>query len=129
MEDSDSTDMQQLLEEDIKTKEMQDLNEEESVYKSAITLQPDLYNTMLMQIQLAKKEMDAEQYESFVKGYLHPDLGDQEYFTFAFCLIEHYIYKKKVNDLKELLFVLKKRFSHYPILHQGVRFYRELLCK
>ena len=120
--DLDSTDMQQLLVEDIKTKEILDLNEEESVYKPVITLQPDLYNTMLMQIQLAKEEMDAEQYESFVKGYLHPDLGDQEYFTFAFCLIEHYIHKKKVNDLKELLLALKKRFSHYPILQRELDF-------
>lgn len=118
IDDSDSIDVQYLPGEGL---QIEGSKKEESI-ESAITLQPDLYKTMLMQIQLAKTEMDVEQYEGFVKGYLHPDLGDEEYCTFAFCLIEHYIEEKKIDDLQVFLLDLKKRFSHYPVLIQELDF-------
>ena len=98
-ENTDCSEMEQLLEEDTKIIAIEGLEKEESAHESINTLQSELYKTMLLQIQLAKGKMDADQYESFIKGYLHPDLGDQEYGSFAFCLIQHYIDEGKVNDL------------------------------
>lgn len=91
-------------------------------------LQQQLFHTMVSQLHLARKHMKADEYEKYINDHLHPDLPAQDYYTFASLLIEHYISKKQLEKLQELLTDLRSKFTNYPILDMEIQFLYEQYC-
>lgn len=98
--------------------EAEEIRERQVAAKQVI--QQQLFRTMITQVHLMKNQMKASDYEKLIKDHLHPSLSDQDYFTFAHLLIEHYISKRKHHDLQQLLLDLEERFSNYPIIKQEI---------
>lgn len=92
-------------------------------------LQQQLFHTMVSQIQFARKKMSANSYEAYIKEYLHPDLPVQDYYTFASLLIEHYISRKELGKLNELLTILSDKFTNYPILDMEIQYLFKQYCE
>ncbi|MFE8696893.1 hypothetical protein ACFYKT_11165 [Cytobacillus sp. FJAT-53684] len=85
-------------------------------------LQRQMFQTLIAQVELAKKMLDANQYEQLLKECMHPKMPYFEYYTFASLLIKHYHSINKYAELKELLKSLKAKYREYPILLQEVQF-------
>ncbi|TKC15628.1 hypothetical protein [Robertmurraya kyonggiensis] len=133
------------MEEELETKEdeeldvsaidstIQEVTDESAVEVEPIiqktVLQQRLFHTMVSQIQFARKQMSANSYEAYIKEYLHPDLPVQEYYTFASLLIEHYISRKELGKLNELLTILSDKFTNYPILDMEIQYLFKQYCE
>lgn len=88
-------------------------------------IQQQMFHTMISHLHVMRNTMSSEDYEQMIKEHLHPSLPDQDYYTFAHLLIEHYIQEKKYEKLLTLLEELKDGLSGYPILQQEILFLLE----
>ena len=92
-------------------------------------LQQQLISTIIDGLQIAGKQMPAEEYESLVKEHLHEGLTSHDYYTFSSLLIQHYVKNNETDKLKDLLFHLKEKFEQYPILEMEIQYLYERYCK
>ena len=92
-------------------------------------LRQQMFHTMVERIHLSRKKIPAKRYEQLIKEHLHPGLPNQDYYTFAHLLIEHYIYDHNDKELCSLLIQLKDKFVNYPILQQEIDYLQEQYCK
>lgn len=92
-------------------------------------LQQQLFHTMVSQLHLLRKQMSGDDYEKLVQEHLHPDLPVQDYYTFVSLLIEHYISRKEIGKLQELLTKLDGKFTNFPILDMEIRYLYKQYCE
>jgi hypothetical protein len=84
--------------------------------------QRQLIQTLVAQLQTMRKYMDGDEYEQLVREHLHPHLREQDYYTFATLLIEHYLASQQYAKLSQLLVELQEKWTRYPILQQQIQF-------
>lgn len=84
--------------------------------------QREVFQTILVQAEIAKKVLNDDQYEHFLQSYINYDRPAVECFTFASMLIEHYIKSQNHDALLSLLGNLEERFSRFPILLQEIHY-------
>ena len=82
----------------------------------------EVFQTILLQAEIAKKILDQSQYEKFLQGYLNYERPAVESYTFASLLIEHYLNSHNYHELLSLLGKLEENFSQYPILLQEIHY-------
>ncbi len=105
------------------------LNEHKPKNVTKTKLQQQMFHTMVSQIHLSRTLMSGAEYEQMILGHLHPDLPQQDYYTFAHLLIEHYIEEEKYHLLSKLLTDLIDRFDNYPILMEEILFLYDKYCQ
>jgi hypothetical protein len=76
----------------------------------------EVMKTMIEQITLSRSLLTDDQMENMIKHYLHPSLHDQDYYTFARILMDHYISTKQYEDLDMFLKGIEERFREYPYI-------------
>ncbi|WP_406686690.1 hypothetical protein [Rossellomorea vietnamensis] len=76
----------------------------------------EIMKTMIEQITLSRSLLTDDQMENMIKHYLHPSLHDQDYYTFARILMDHYISTKKYEDLDMFIKGIEERFREYPYI-------------
>ncbi|WP_061810209.1 hypothetical protein [Rossellomorea vietnamensis] len=76
----------------------------------------EVMKTMIEQITLSKSLLSDDQMENMIKHYLHPSLHDQDYYTFARILMDHYISTKQYEDLDIFIKGIEERFREYPYI-------------
>ncbi|RBP04297.1 hypothetical protein [Rossellomorea aquimaris] len=80
----------------------------------------EVMKTMIEQITLSKSILSAHQMENMIKHYLHPSLHDQDYYTFAKILMDHYISTEQYDDLQMFTDGISKRFNEYPYIKMDI---------
>ncbi|MDF1506888.1 hypothetical protein PZE06_01695 [Robertmurraya sp. DFI.2.37] len=121
--DSDRDDGDENLQFDIKNRVIIAEGEQRT------SLQQQIMQTMVSQIDHARKQMTPHEFEKYVKEYLHPEISAQDYYTFASILIEHYIRQKELNKLQGLLADLREKFTDYPVLQMEIQYLFKQYCE
>ncbi|MHA7137117.1 hypothetical protein ACRTEV_07560 [Rossellomorea arthrocnemi] len=80
----------------------------------------EVMKTMIEQITLSKSILSSHQIENMIKHYLHPSLHDQDYYTFARVLMDHYISTEQYDDLQMFTDGISKRFNEYPYIKMDI---------
>ncbi|MFI8575101.1 hypothetical protein ACIGEL_05260 [Rossellomorea aquimaris] len=80
----------------------------------------EVMKTMIEQITLSKSILSSHQIENMIKHYLHPSLHDQDYYTFARVLMDHYISTEQYDDLQMFSDGISKRFNEYPYIKMDI---------
>ncbi|WP_077618957.1 hypothetical protein [Bacillus sinesaloumensis] len=88
-----------------------------------------LFNTMVSQIRLYRKQLSRTEYEKVIIEHLHPQLSDHDYYTFVSLLIDHYIETKQYEELSTLISQNMDRFEKYPVILQEIKFLLKEYCK
>lgn len=73
---------------------------------------------LLASLYAMRPMMSDEQYEQFIFKHLHPQLHEQDYYTFANVLIEHYVASKQYEKLYYFAKQLYGQYEPYPIIQQ-----------
>ncbi|WP_043965195.1 hypothetical protein [Anoxybacillus thermarum] len=73
---------------------------------------------LLASLYAMRPMMSGEQYEQFIFKHLHPQLHEQDYYTFANVLIEHYVASKQYEKLYHFAKQLYGQYEPYPIIQQ-----------
>jgi hypothetical protein len=89
----------------------------------------EVMKTMIEQITLSKSILSSHQMENMIKHYLHPSLHDQDYYTFARILMDHYISKGQYEDLHMFTEGIAKRFIGYPYIKMDIEQTNEFAWK
>ncbi|MCR8850137.1 hypothetical protein NQ095_17080 [Rossellomorea sp. SC111] len=76
----------------------------------------EVMKTMIEQITLSRSLLTTDQMENMIKHYLHPSLHDQDYYTFARILMDHYISTEQYEDLDIFIKGIEERFREYPYI-------------
>ncbi|WP_226673262.1 hypothetical protein [Rossellomorea aquimaris] len=76
----------------------------------------EVMKTMIEQISLSRSLLTTDQMENMIKHYLHPSLHDQDYYTFARILMDHYISTEQYVDLCMFIKGIEDRFMEYPYI-------------
>lgn len=76
----------------------------------------EVMKTMIEQITLSRSLLTTDQMENMIKHYLHPSLHDQDYYTFARILMDHYISTEQYEDLNMFIKGIEERFREYPYI-------------
>ena len=76
----------------------------------------EVMKTMIEQITLSRSLLTDDQMENMIKHYLHPSLHDQDYYTFAKILMDHYISTDQYEDLDMFIKGIEERFREYPYI-------------
>ncbi|KPL60822.1 hypothetical protein [Rossellomorea vietnamensis] len=76
----------------------------------------EVMKTMIEQITLSQSLLTTDQMENMIKHYLHPSLHDQDYYTFARILMDHYISTEQYEDLDMFIKGIQERFREYPYI-------------
>jgi hypothetical protein len=98
-----------------------DLENEQTEEKQS-PLQKELMKNLAAQLQAMRKYVDGDEYERLIREHLHPNLHEQDYYTFASLLIEHYLASHQYEKLSQLLMELREKWTSYPILQQQIEF-------
>ncbi|MGG1628954.1 hypothetical protein [Rossellomorea sp. NRS-1567] len=80
----------------------------------------EVMKTMIEQITLSKSILSSHQIENMIKHYLHPSLHDQDYYTFARVLMDHYISTEQYDDLQMFTDGISKRFNEHPYIKMDI---------
>ncbi|NMH69884.1 hypothetical protein HF072_13935 [Bacillus sp. RO3] len=80
----------------------------------------EVMKTMIDQINLSKGLLSSHQFENMLKHYLNPSLHDQDYYTFARILMDHYISEEQYEDLQMLINGIEERFKEYPFIRMDI---------
>ncbi len=80
----------------------------------------EVMQTMIEQISLSQSLYSSDQMENMIKHYLHPSLHDQDYYTFARILMDHYISTEQFEDLRMFIKGIKERFKDYPYIQMDL---------
>lgn len=89
----------------------------------------EVMKTMIEQITLSKSILSSHQMENMIKHYLHPSLHDQDYYTFARILMDHYISTGQYEDLHMFTDGIAKRFIEYPYIKMDIEQTNEFAWK
>jgi hypothetical protein len=89
----------------------------------------EVMKTMIEQITLSKSILSSHQMENMIKHYLHPSLHDQDYYTFARILMDHYISTGQYEDLHIFTEGIAKRFIEYPYIQMDIEQTNEFAWK
>lgn len=89
----------------------------------------EVMKTMIEQITLSKSILSSHQMENMIKHYLHPSLHDQDYYTFARILMDHYITTGQYEDLHMFTDGIDKRFIEYPYIKMDIEQTNEVAWK
>lgn len=93
--------------------------------KTETSIQQQVFETILAQVELARGQLKDEKFEQLVKAFLHPSLPEQHYYTLSTILIEHYIRLKEKEKLHHLLEELKEKYIQYPIVNEQITYLYE----
>lgn len=89
----------------------------------------EVMKTMIEQITLSKSMLSSQQVENMIKHYLHPSLHDQDYYTFARILMDHYISTEQYDDLQMFTDGIASRFIEYPYIKMDIEYTNEFAWK
>ncbi|MCM3704448.1 hypothetical protein M3205_01805 [Cytobacillus firmus] len=84
--------------------------------------QNQMFQLIAPQLELARNNLDKDNYEMLMIGCLNPNMQPSDYYTFARLLFDHYIIHKEFDKLVEFAGGLENRFSAYPVLVEEIRF-------
>ncbi|MCG3086004.1 MULTISPECIES: hypothetical protein [unclassified Anoxybacillus] len=73
---------------------------------------------LLASLYAMRPLLSDEQYEQLIHKHLHPRLHEQDYYTFANILMEHYIASKQHEKLYHVAKQLYEQYDGYPIIQQ-----------
>ncbi|MCG6172800.1 hypothetical protein H1215_13275 [Anoxybacillus sp. LAT_38] len=73
---------------------------------------------LLASLYAMRPLLSDEQYEQLIHKHLHPRLHEQDYYTFANVLMEHYIASKQYEKLYHVAKQLYGQYDGYPIIQQ-----------
>ncbi|TMU85712.1 hypothetical protein FGG79_10920 [Bacillus sp. BHET2] len=121
--DAKEEDMQSPLEDMLENvdhdhREVEDLHMNELPQRTRIMR--EVMKTMIEQIALSQSLYSSDQMENMIKHYLHPSLHDQDYYTFARILMDHYISTEQFEDLQMFIKVIEERFKDYPYIQMDL---------
>lgn len=124
LQSEDRDDFQTLDDPDNETdlNEIYSIEEENTEQDKSLTMQQQVFSTIVRQLQIARKQMKSHEYESLIKDHLHEGLTAHDYYTLSSLLIEHFVINKETEKLKDLLFILKEKFNQYPILAMEIQY-------
>ena len=104
-----------LLEDNPSHEEWEDL-QEEPVSRSRID--GPIMKTMLEIIALSETSLPEEAFQELVNSYLHPDLHDRDYYTFAKILIDHHLAHAQFEKCSTFITGIEERFHSYGYLSE-----------
>lgn len=111
---------------------VEDISEEDlhvHAFPERSRIMREVMKTMIEQITLSKSILSSHQMENMIKHYLHPSLHDQDYYTFARILMDHYISKGQYEDLHMFTDGIAKRFIGYPYIKMDIEQTNEFAWK
>ncbi|WP_035018491.1 hypothetical protein [Anoxybacillus flavithermus] len=73
---------------------------------------------LLASLYAMRPLLSDEQYEQLIHKHLHPRLHEQDYYTFANVLMEHYVASKQYEKLYHFAKQLYGQYEPYPIIQQ-----------
>ncbi len=73
---------------------------------------------LLVSLYAMRPMMSDEQYEQLISRHLYSQLHEQDYYTFANVLIEHYVASKQYEKLYHFAKQLYGQYGLYPIIQQ-----------
>ncbi len=114
-----STEQQEAVKEDAQS--------EMPVHKTK--LQQELFQTLIEELKLAKKQKSDHDYELLVSSYLDDSLPHQDYYIFANILIQQYVQTKNQEKLSQLLERLEDKFQAYPVVLAEINYLKNRFCK
>lgn len=77
-----------------------------------------LLKNLLASLYAMRPLLSDEEYEQLIHKHLHPRLHEQDYYTFANVLMEHYIASKQYEKLYDVAKQLYGQYELYPIIQQ-----------
>ncbi|KGX93623.1 hypothetical protein N781_10545 [Pontibacillus halophilus JSM 076056 = DSM 19796] len=89
-------------------------------------LQEQLFHTMVEQIRLQEHLMNSVEYEQYIMDHIQPSLDDQDYFTFSYLLIQHYVKHNHQEALRDFLSDLGNRFNQNTAIKAQVELMQQL---
>lgn len=108
-----------LLEESIEDnpshEEWEDLQEEPV---SRPRIDGPIMKTMLEIIALSETSLQEEAFQELVNSYLHPDLHDRDYYTFAKILIDYHLAHAQFEKCSTFITGIEDRFHSYGYLSE-----------
>ncbi|WP_282138757.1 hypothetical protein [Rossellomorea aquimaris] len=120
------------ISEGTKDRIVEDISEEDlhvHAFPERSRIMREVMKTMIEQITLSKSILSSHQMENMIKHYLHPSLHDQDYYTFARILMDHYISKGQYEDLHMFTDGIAKRFIEYPYIKMDIEQTNEFAWK
>lgn len=105
----------------------EDAHSEIPVHKTK--LQQELFQTLIEELTLAKKQKSDHDYERLVSSYLDDSLPHQDYYIFANMLIQQYVQTKNQEKLSKLLERLEDKFQAYPVVLAEISYLNNRFCK
>ncbi|MGD6847035.1 hypothetical protein [Rossellomorea aquimaris] len=120
------------ISEGTKDRIVEDISEEDlhvHAFPERSRIMREVMKTMIEQITLSKSILSSHQMENMIKHYLHPSLHDQDYYTFARILMDHYISKGQYEDLHMFTDGIAKRFIGYPYIKMDIEQTNEFAWK
>ncbi len=104
------------------------VDEEPSAYSETIAIEkgdeairmlpkPFMKN-LLASLYTMRPLLSDEEYEQLIYKHLHPRLHEQDYYTFANVLMEHYVASKQYEKLYDVAKQLYGQYEPYPIIQQ-----------
>ena len=105
----------------------EDSQSEMPVHKTK--LQQELFQTLIEELVLAKKQKSDQDYELLVSSYLDDSLPHQDYYIFANMLIQQYVQTKNQDKLTQLLARLENKFQAYPVVLAEISYLKNRFCK
>ncbi|GAC90790.1 hypothetical protein KN10_1226 [Anoxybacillus flavithermus NBRC 109594] len=73
---------------------------------------------LLASLYAMRPLLSDEQYEQLIHKHLHPRLHEQDYYTFANVLMEHYVASKQYEKLYDVAKQLYGQYELYPMIQQ-----------
>ncbi|WP_201713651.1 hypothetical protein [Rossellomorea arthrocnemi] len=89
----------------------------------------EVMKTMMEQISLSRSLLTSDQMENMIKHYLHPSLHDQDYYTFARILMDHYMATEQYEDLVTFIKGIEERFKEYPYITMDIEQTKEIATR
>ena len=77
---------------------------------------------LLASLYAMRPLLSDEQYEQLIHKHLHPRLHEQDYYTFANVLMEHYVASKQYEKLYDVAKQLYGQYEPYPIIQQQLTY-------
>lgn len=77
---------------------------------------------LLASLYAMRPLLSEEEYEQLIHKHLHPRLHEQDYYTFANVLMEHYVASKQYEKLYDFAKQLYGQYEPYPIIQQQLTY-------
>ncbi|WP_180271070.1 hypothetical protein [Anoxybacillus sp. KU2-6(11)] len=82
------------------------------------TLPKPFMKNLLASLSAMRPLLSDEEYEQLIYKHLHPRLHEQDYYTFANVLMEHYVASKQYEKLYDVAKQLYGQYELYPMIQQ-----------